>query len=76
MHINFIGPSVSVPVAFQFRCQSMVSSTARREDGFVSLGRVSISKKMDGILWSVWVQYRFRSAFMHFTPPRMLLKIT
>jgi hypothetical protein len=65
-----------VPVAFQFRCQFTVSSTARREDGLISSGRVSISKKMDGILWSVWVQYRFRSAFMHFTPQRMLLKIT
>ena len=64
MHMNFIGPSV----AFQFRCQSTVSSTARREDGFVSSGRVSISKKKDGILWSVRVQYRFRSDFMHFMP--------
>ena len=68
--MHFIGPSV----AFQFRCQSTVSSTARREDGFVSSGRVSISKKMDGILWSVRVQYRFQSGFMHFTPQGMLLK--
>lgn len=34
---------VSVPVAFQFRCQ--VSKTAIREDGFVSSGRVTINKK-------------------------------
>jgi hypothetical protein len=67
---------VSVTVAFQFRCQSTISSTARREEGFVSSWRVSISKKMDGILWSVWVQYRFRRGFLHSTPQGMLLKIT